>query len=114
MKTQWKAFEWITFADTFSPQLQPGPGMNDAQLIQRYVLAAHFYATNGDSWTNKSGWLGGTHECDWFGITCSTGTTSVGIISLNNNHLTGSISTQLGLLSNLRKFCLRQSQSVGL
>ncbi len=41
----------------------------DIPQIERDVLTNFYHSTGGDSWTNRSGWLGesGT-ECDWFGI----------------------------------------------
>ena len=40
-------------------------------LIQRYGLSTFYFAMEGDSWTNNEGWLGNTHECDWYGVDCN-------------------------------------------
>lgn len=40
-------------------------------LIQRFGLATLYFATGGDRWTNKDGWLEGIHECYWYGVDCN-------------------------------------------
>ena len=43
----------------------------DATTIeQRYGLVTLYYATGGDTWTQNDGWLGFSHECNWFGVEC--------------------------------------------
>ncbi len=61
------------------------PCPEDANLVQRYVLSALYYATNGDSWrlcsnntlsdcpTPSARWLSGESECTWFGNNCPKG-----------------------------------------
>jgi len=68
--------------------------------IERDALVALYNSTDGASWTTKTGWLGavGT-ECNWYGVTCSSG--SVSRISLYNNSLGGSIPAELANLTNL-------------
>ena len=39
-------------------------------IEQRYSLLTLYYSTNGASWNNRAGWLDGSSECTWFGITC--------------------------------------------
>ncbi len=39
-------------------------------LEQRYGLVTFYFATNGENWDERSGWLGNEHECFWFGIDC--------------------------------------------
>jgi hypothetical protein len=43
-------------------------------IEQRYGLATFYFSTNGESWTQDTGWLGTSGECDWFGVTCQDGT----------------------------------------
>jgi len=75
---------------------------NSAQVpqIERNALIKLYNSTDGANWKNNAGWLGaaGT-ECDWYGITCSSG--SVSIIRLNTNFLSGSIPSELINLTNL-------------
>ena len=91
---------WVTTEDPINPPLQPDTD-NNAQIIQRYVLAAFYYATNGDGWTNKVGWLGNSAECDWFQVTCSGGV--VTDLEGNSNNLVGSIPSEVGSLDSLGK-----------
>ena len=67
---------------------------------EREALIAFYNSTNGDTWTNNTGWNGaaGT-ECDWYGVGCFSG--NVGSIILYDNSLTGSIPAELGNLTNL-------------
>eukprot|EP00984_Skeletonema_dohrnii_P024985 scaffold14141_cov146-Skeletonema_dohrnii-CCMP3373.AAC.3 len=98
--SQGKAFLWVTSEDN---QLQPGD--DDAQIIQRYVLAVLFYATNGEGWTyGKETWLTSSNECDWYVVRCSN--SMVTRFFLDNNNLSGTIPSELGSLTNLGKFGL--------
>jgi hypothetical protein len=63
------------------------------------ALVALYNSTDGDNWTNNSGWLETNTPCGWKGVTCSGG--HVSGIDLHNNQLTGSIPSKLGNLSNL-------------
>ena len=49
---------------------------------------------------DNTGWLGevGT-ECDWFGVTCSSGI--VTLLNLTNNSLNGTIPREIGNLTGL-------------
>jgi hypothetical protein len=67
---QYMAYNWLIHKDTF---------YNDADniprelAVQRYVLAAFYYATMGHkNWVATSNWLQGS-EClgNWLGISCS-------------------------------------------
>jgi hypothetical protein len=42
-------------------------------IPQRYGLATFYFSTNGEAWTQDTGWLGNAGECDWFGVTCVDG-----------------------------------------
>ena len=40
---------------------------SDERIRQRFVLAALYYATNGDQWSNRDFWLQhDVHECNWY------------------------------------------------
>ena len=72
---QGKALYWLTCQDSINPPLQPG--IDDAQIIQRYILAVFYYSFKGDSWRNNSGWMGGSNECDWHKVECISGVVGV-------------------------------------
>ena len=68
--------------------------------LERDALVELYNSTDGVNWKDNTGWAGeiGT-ECDWFGVTCSSGV--VTRLILNNNSLTGTIPSELGNLTNL-------------
>lgn len=93
---------------------------SDIPQNERDALIALYNNTNGDNWTNNSGWktpplhtdgfaMPGT-EKDWYGVTCDGGNTMVVRILLNENGLIGEIPAQLGNLSNLVTLSLRHNQ----
>jgi Leucine-rich repeat (LRR) protein len=62
-----------------------------------------FHATNGPSWTNTSGWLGGSSYCAWHGVYCGLGggprdDKRVTALSLSSNRLSGTIPSSIGTL----------------
>ena len=75
---------------------------NSAVSAEREALFALYTQTNGDNWTNNSGWLGaeGT-ECSWYGVTCNTDG-HIETISLPSNGLSGTLPDALGQLSYLK------------
>ena len=56
---QYKAFQWLA-ADTGGGLLNYGPG-----TLTKYALATLYYATNGDSWVRRKGWLEHSTFCEW-------------------------------------------------
>ena len=78
---QFRAFEWLYSSNTL--------GLSDVRVIQRWVLASFYYATNGDEWINQSEWLESKNECLWYGVTCLDGVISR--FELDENHLVGTI-----------------------
>jgi hypothetical protein len=46
---------------------------NVAGLVGRYVLMTLYFSTNGDSWTDNTGWCEGSQQCDWTGVSCTNG-----------------------------------------
>jgi Leucine-rich repeat (LRR) protein len=66
------------------------------------ALVALYNSTNGDSWTDRTGWLQTLTPCSWTNVVCQGG--SVTKIYLANNNLTGSLPSELGDLSNLTNF----------
>ena len=93
---QYEAMTWILrdpLYQTYSRQ----------KLVQRWVLATHYYSTNGSNWLHSDNWLTGLDECSWF--TTSTdavcdGAGNVARLELHANNLAGTIIPELSLLSN--------------
>ena len=73
--------------------------------LDYFTLVEFFSATNGDAWTNNSGWLSGCNICEWYGVTCNT-TGEVSQLNLAYNNLTGILPASLTKLSKLGKLNL--------
>ncbi len=64
------------------------------------ALVAFYNATNGDNWTNNTNWLDTTKPVStWYGVTEVNG--RVGLLSLFNNNLNGTIPVEIGDFSEL-------------
>lgn len=81
------------------------------------ALKALYFATDGDNWTTKTGWLVSYDPCTWFGIDCVPTTidgkiiTNVVQIQLSENRLNGEIPPALQALSKLRVLNLGNQDS---
>ena len=68
------------------------------QIQQRYVMALFYFSTQGWCWTNKLNWLSSFDVCRWEHVLCSGGL--VQKIGIPTNNLVGTLSSELGQLSN--------------
>ena len=113
----------LAYANVTSDQTGRNYSASLITTPQRQALIAFFNATNGDGWTNKSGWktpplypdgfaLPGT-EGTWFGVSVNPETLAVTGINLDFNHLSGSIPAELGSLSSLSYLYLGYNQLSG-
>ncbi|MBW2733625.1 MAG: hypothetical protein JRH20_14650 [Deltaproteobacteria bacterium] len=75
------------------------------------ILVTLYNETNGNSWTDASGWLATATPCSWNGVTCDAG--HVSHIGLNYNVLTGNIPPELGNLVHLTHLSLTGNQLTG-
>jgi hypothetical protein len=64
---QGTAFRWLVDSDP--AKIDP---CTYTTATQRYALTTFYYSTNGDDWTDSTGWLTETNECTWFGISCGS------------------------------------------
>ncbi|WP_281635416.1 leucine-rich repeat domain-containing protein [Flavobacterium marginilacus] len=77
----------------------------DVPQIEKDALLALYNSTNGNNWTNKTGWDFNTPvTAAWYGITVSDG--HVVRIFLNNNQLSGTIPPEIGKLTELKRLTL--------
>jgi hypothetical protein len=84
------------------------------QFVDRFALAAIFYANGGDSWTNSNGWLSNKSICDgWYGISCYFSSEKIEEIDLSRNNLQGEIPEVLTLLLDVRVLWLNNNALVG-
>jgi hypothetical protein len=101
------------------------PCIVDAAILssERAALIALYNSTNGDNWTNKSGWktspiytdgfsMPGT-ENSWYGVVCNSENTAVLEIDLSDNSLIGMIPCEIGNLGNLQKIYINNNQLTG-
>eukprot|EP00591_Stephanopyxis_turris_P011310 CAMPEP_0195527838 /NCGR_PEP_ID=MMETSP0794_2-20130614/29751_1 /TAXON_ID=515487 /ORGANISM="Stephanopyxis turris, Strain CCMP 815" /LENGTH=363 /DNA_ID=CAMNT_0040658843 /DNA_START=27 /DNA_END=1115 /DNA_ORIENTATION=+ len=102
---QYRALKWIVEEDSSF--------ISEAKevFIQRYVLALLFYATKGENWIEKMGFLSAEHECQWhdnnnYGVfACDSDSRVVGL-RLSSNNLTGPIPPEIGQLTRLKRLFL--------
>jgi len=104
------ALDFVTENDQLA--LCPGgDNKSNAQIIQRYNLAAIYYETGGSSWNDASNWLSTTSECDWAGITCRSGV--VVEIDLSMQSLAGKMPDEISKFSSLVKLDLFSNKLTG-
>ena len=89
-----------------------GTAYSQVPAWEREALITFYNSTGGDNWSNNTGWNGaaGT-ECDWYGVTCTSG--EITSLSLGYNNLSGSIPAELGNLTSLEYLYLNYNQLTG-
>jgi Leucine-rich repeat (LRR) protein len=86
--------------------------LTDIPQTEKEALLALYNSTNGNNWTNKTGWDFSTPVTSgWFGITVGGG--HVTGISLGNNKLSGTIPTEIGQLTQLEHLYLNNNELNG-
>ncbi|MEM7129105.1 MAG: hypothetical protein AAF702_22425 [Chloroflexota bacterium] len=75
------------------------------------AVVALYNNTDGSNWHQNVGWLRTNTPCSWFGIECSNG--HVSRLILPNNQLTGSLSSELSGLTQLKVIQLYQNDLQG-
>ena len=97
---QYRAYEWTVKTNPLTKQELE---INPMRLIQRYVLAVLYYMTNGNLWTNSTGWLDTHDECAWFSTSGNDEVCDplgrMYEIDLRRNNLSGPIPSEFVLLS---------------
>jgi hypothetical protein len=98
------AAAWVVEEDTLD---------SEADILSRFALAAIYYATGGNQWTQTTGWLSQSPACDgWYGILCNSGGI-VTEIELRGNNLTGELPAALILLPALKVLWLDANELEG-
>jgi hypothetical protein len=95
---QSQALQWILSSASLSSYSQ-------FEILQRYVLAALYFSAFGDSWQNNEGWLTDRDECEWYTSETDTNICNdrgeLDEIDLDSNNVGGTIPwIDLALLSN--------------
>ena len=81
-------------------------------FIDRAALVAFYNATNGDDWTNNTGWLTDAHIYGWYGVTVNIDGSVTGL-TLEDNNLVGEMPAELGNLSALESLNLWSNHLTG-
>lgn len=64
----------------------------------------------GLNWaTHRQGWNQTTNVCQWYGVSCDSTTTTVEGVDLSNSNFEGTLTTELGCLSDLKNFVMKQN-----
>ncbi|MEN8219949.1 MAG: leucine-rich repeat domain-containing protein [Pseudomonadota bacterium] len=71
------------------------------------TLIALYNSTDGENWTDNTGWKATDNPCDWYGVSCQDG--RVRGLALGNNNLKGSISKKLYKLKKLTELDLNDN-----
>jgi hypothetical protein len=126
----------LLFSDPKSPQSQAltwmrkdpivmSPRRSMKDLLQRYVLAVLFYATNGSRWVWSESYLSSKDVCSWnkegipftsdyvYGVHCQSDGESVDGLVLSENSLIGQLPWELVLLTDLKTIDLGWNTLIG-
>lgn len=84
-----------------------GQAAPDVPPSERRVLMELYASTDGERWTNRSGWGSAKSVCEWYGVRCdsSGGEATRPVIaglSLDSNNLDGRLPAALGDLGHLK------------
>jgi Leucine-rich repeat (LRR) protein len=118
-----KAADWIANTDSLLDADE-----EEYRFVQRYVMAAFYYSLGGPDWKNQVNFLGMKDECSWsdesptdngddvysytVGITCNA-YSRVETIMMPHNNLTGTLPSELSLLTTLDLLALANNQISG-
>ncbi|KAL3920144.1 MAG: hypothetical protein SGILL_003411 [Bacillariaceae sp.] len=107
---QSKALEWLlSNALLESYPLQ--------RRLQRYALATLYYSTGAERrWIKNFGWLSDEDECEWFSMETEIpvcGENGFKVLSLSNNGLRGTLPLEISLLSSLELLQINQNVVTG-
>lgn len=104
---QSQALNWLVYEDP--AKLDP----SSIDLVQRFLVANLWYNMGGLLWKSVSLWKTSASECDWFGISCNSGTLRVQRIVLEDNNLVGTIPLEIGGFSSLTNLRLGNNLIAG-
>jgi len=85
--------------------------VTDIPSAECEVLVTLYNSTDGDNWTDNTGWKVTNTPCNWYGVSCSGG--QVSQLSLSSNQLSGGITAELAQLSRLENLSLDFNQLSG-
>lgn len=71
--------------------LASGYGVDNTDLLQRYVMAFLYFSTEGTEWDNQENWISDENVCDWYGVECPD-QRLINFVNINDNSLVGPVS----------------------
>jgi hypothetical protein len=84
---QYKALWWLVHEDPakMMTKMQDETESSSSMIVERYVLALLYFATDGANWVRQANFLGNSSICDWqdtieFGIQCNQEGLAVALI----------------------------------
>lgn len=105
---QARAVNWLADEDTWT-----APPLSDGNVwLERYVAAILYFSFGGETWTDKKFWASEYSACYWSGIKCNSGGLVEGIM-LYNGAVSGTIPSELGMLSQLTSFNMEYNKISG-
>lgn len=120
---QGEAIQWMAFNDVPLPLENSNETIS--RLWQRFALVTSYFANGGPNlWSafnrkSTAGWIefgAGVHECDWMGVECNANMQVTGLSLFGEGNgitLTGLLSTELGILTNLEHLDLSTNRLEG-
>ena len=113
---QARALSWLSLNANVS-------NFPDEKLVQRFALAALFYATDGPtSWETTTGWLSDADECTWWYLSstnpgspppCHEDTGGLRHVDLGFNNLAGFLPHEIGLLTSMEMLMMTFTRMKG-
>ena len=92
------------------------------ELLERFLMANFYFATNGFKWKNSYNFLSANDVCDWNegsnaegnfrGVLCKDDG-KISLLDLTDNGLSGSIPGDIGLLTNAVQFIVKENEIEG-
>eukprot|EP00980_Cylindrotheca_fusiformis_P003871 scaffold858_cov123-Cylindrotheca_fusiformis.AAC.47 len=112
---QTDAFSWLAETDTWEPDEDV---MNpDALWAERYAMATLYFAAGGNGWTKNDSWLSEDGVCEWFmrdwDLPHCNRDNEMTRLELWQDNLSGSIPSELGILTQLTYLSLRDNNLGG-
>lgn len=86
-------------------------GVSEIPEAECEALVSLYEDTDGENWTDNTGWLQTSTPCNWYGVMCESG--HVSQILMDSNQLVGNVPVELRNLSELIKLDLRNNQLSG-
>jgi len=77
--------------------------------IEKQILIKFYHSTGGTGWKENAGWLTNQNVCNWHGVTCEDNDEIIELV-LKENNLIGTIPSEIGMLTNLRRLILSNNK----